>query len=58
MEDVFVVSGARTPIGRFQGAYSNLSAADLGAIVIKAAVERAGIEPAQIDQVVLGCVGR
>jgi acetyl-CoA C-acetyltransferase len=58
MEDVFVVSGARTPIGRFQGAYSNLSASDLGAIVIKAAVERAGIEPAQIDQVVLGCVGQ
>jgi acetyl-CoA C-acetyltransferase len=34
MDDVFIVSGARTPIGRFQGAYSNLSASDLGAIVI------------------------
>jgi acetyl-CoA C-acetyltransferase len=58
MEDVVIVSGARTPIGRFQGAYANLSASDLGAIAIKAAVERAGIEPAQVDQVVLGCVGQ
>jgi acetyl-CoA C-acetyltransferase len=58
MEDVVIVSGARTPIGRFQGAYSNLSASDLGAIVIKAAVERAGIKPADVDHVVLGCVGQ
>ena len=58
MDDVFIVSGARTPIGRFQGAYSNLSASDLGAIVIKAAVERAGVKPADVDQVVLGCVGQ
>ncbi|HEX5478678.1 MAG TPA: thiolase family protein [Dehalococcoidia bacterium] len=58
MDDVFIVSGARTPIGRFQGAYSNLSASDLGAIVIKAAVERAGVKPEHVDQVVLGCVGQ
>ena len=58
MEDVFIVSGARTPIGRFQGAYSNLSASDLGAIVIKAAVERAGLKPEHVDHVVLGCVGQ
>ncbi|HZP56530.1 MAG TPA: thiolase family protein [Dehalococcoidia bacterium] len=58
MEDVFIVSGARTPIGKFQGAYSNLPASDLGAIVIKAAVERAGLKPEHVDQVVLGCVGQ
>lgn len=58
MEDVVIVSGARTPIGRFQGAYANLSASDLGAIVIKAAVERAGIKPADVDHVILGCVGQ
>jgi acetyl-CoA C-acetyltransferase len=58
MEDVVIVSGVRTPIGRFQGAYSNLPASDLGAIVIKAAVERAGLEPAQVDHVILGCVGQ
>ena len=58
MEDIVIVSGARTPIGRFQGGYSNLSASDLGAIVIKAAVERAGITPDQVDHVILGCVGQ
>jgi acetyl-CoA C-acetyltransferase len=58
MEDVVIVSGARTPIGRFQGAYSNLSASDLGAIAIKAAVERAGLKPEQVEHVVMGCVGQ
>ncbi|MGH7622812.1 MAG: thiolase family protein, partial [Gemmatimonadaceae bacterium] len=58
MEDVVIVSGARTPIGKFQGAYSNLSASDLGAIAIRAAVERAGLKPEQVDHVVLGCVGQ
>ncbi len=58
MEDVVIVSGARTPIGKFQGAYSNLSASDLGAIAIKAAVERAGLTPDQVDHVILGCVGQ
>ena len=48
MEDVVIVSGVRTPIGQFQGAYSNLSASDLGAIVIKEAVERAGLKPEQV----------
>jgi acetyl-CoA C-acetyltransferase len=58
MEDIVIVSGVRTPIGKFQGAYSNLSASDLGAIVIKEAVKRAGIQPDQVDHVVLGCVGQ
>lgn len=58
MEDVVIVSGVRTPIGRFQGAYSNLSASDLGAIVIKEAVKRAGITAEQVDHVILGCVGQ
>ncbi|HXK34837.1 MAG TPA: thiolase family protein [Dehalococcoidia bacterium] len=58
MEDVVIVSGARTPIGRFQGAFSNMPASDLGAIVIKAAVERAGLAPEQVDHVIMGCVGQ
>ena len=58
MEDVVIVSGVRTPIGRFQGAYSNLSASDLGAIAIKAAVERSGLKPEQVDHIILGCVGQ
>ena len=58
MEDVVIVSGVRTPIGKFQGAYSNLSASDLGAIAIKAAVERAGLSPSVVDHVIFGCVGQ
>jgi acetyl-CoA C-acetyltransferase len=58
MHDVVIVSGVRTAIGRFQGAFANTPAADLGAAVIREAVLRSGIEPAQVDQVVLGCVGQ
>jgi acetyl-CoA C-acetyltransferase len=58
MEDVVIVSGVRTPVGRFQGAFSNLPASDLGAIVIKEAVSRAGIAPSDVDHVVMGCVGQ
>ena len=58
MEDVVIVSGVRTAIGRFQGGFANTSASDLAAAVIREAVTRAGIEPAQVDQVVLGCVGQ
>jgi acetyl-CoA C-acetyltransferase len=58
MEEVVIVSGARTPIGKFQGGYSNTSASDLGAIAIKAAVERAGLKPEQVDHVIMGCVGQ
>jgi len=58
VEEVVIVSGARTAIGRFQGGFANTPASDLAAAVIKAAVERAGIEPSTVDQVVLGCVGQ
>jgi len=58
MGEVVIVSGARTAIGRFQGAFANTPASDLAAVAIEAAVGRAGIEPAQVDQVVLGCVGQ
>jgi acetyl-CoA C-acetyltransferase len=58
MEDVVLVSGVRTAIGKFQGAFSNTPASDLAAAVIREAVNRAGIEPAQVDQVVLGCDGQ
>ncbi len=58
MGDVVVVSGARTAIGRFQGALADTTASDLAAAVIRAAVERAGVPPSQVDQVVLGCVGQ
>ena len=56
MHDVVIVSAARTPIGSFQGALSDFTAPKLGAIAIKAAVERAGIQPADVDEVIMGCV--
>jgi len=58
MEEVVIVSGARTAIGRFQGGFSNTPASDLGAAAIKAAVERAGLKPEQVDHVIMGCVGQ
>jgi acetyl-CoA C-acetyltransferase len=51
-----LVSGARTPIGRFLGGLSPLSATELGTLAVKAAVERSGIDPAAIDEVILGNV--
>ena len=56
MEDVVVVSAARTPLGSFHGALSSVHAAKLGAIAIKAAVERAGIDPELVEQAFMGCV--
>lgn len=54
--EVLIVSAARTPIGRFQGALSNIPASELGAVAIKAAVERAGIYPGSIAEVLMGNV--
>src|SRR5689334_24604261 len=51
-----IVAGARTPIGKLSGAFANLSAADLGGIAIKAALERAGVAPDQVDYVYMGQV--
>jgi acetyl-CoA C-acetyltransferase len=58
MEEVVLVSGARTAIGRMGGIFQNVPASDLAAAVFKAAVDRAGLRPEQIDQVILGCVGQ
>ncbi|MBC8262661.1 MAG: acetyl-CoA C-acetyltransferase, partial [Anaerolineales bacterium] len=54
--EAVIVSAARTPIGRFQGTLSNVPASDLGAVAIKAAVERASIDPADIAEVLMGNV--
>ena len=58
MEDIVIVSGARTAIGTLGGALSETPASDLGAHAIREAVSRAGLQPEQIDQVILGCVGQ
>jgi acetyl-CoA C-acetyltransferase len=54
--DVVIISGCRTPIGRFQGSLSDLSAPQLGAVVVREAVKRAGIQPQQIDECIMGNV--
>lgn len=56
MDDVVILSGVRTPIGAFQGSLSSLTASQLGAIAIQNAVAKAGVEPADIEEVLMGCV--
>ena len=56
MTDVVIVSAARTPVGSFLGALSSLPASRLGGVAITAALERAGVAPADVDEVVLGHV--
>ena len=56
MRDAVIVSGARTPMGSFQGALAPLKAGQIGAVAIKEAVARAGIDGAAIDDVIFGCV--
>jgi acetyl-CoA C-acetyltransferase len=57
MSTEIVLAGAcRTAIGKFQGTLASVPAADLGAIVIKEAIARAGIKPEQVDEVYMGCV--
>lgn len=56
MREAVIVSAARTPIGKaYRGAFNNLEAPSLGAVPIRAAVERAGVDPAEIDDVIMGC---
>jgi len=56
MKDIVIISAVRTPIGKFQGALKSMTATQLGALVVKAAVGRAGIAPEQIDEVIMGNV--
>ena len=58
MNEVVIVSAVRTPIGRIRGALAEVRPDDLAATVIKAAVERAGVEPATIEEVYLGCANQ
>ena len=55
-KDIVIVSAARTPVGSFNGAFASLTAAQLGTITLKAAIDRAGLEADQIDEVILGQV--
>jgi acetyl-CoA C-acetyltransferase len=56
MDDIVIVSAARTPVGSFSGAFATVPAHQLGVVAIKAALERAGLSPEEIDEVILGQV--
>src|SRR5215213_1076509 len=55
-KEVYIVSAVRTPIGSFGGVLKDVTATKLGAVAIKAAVEKAGIKPDQVNEVLMGCV--
>ena len=53
-QSIVIASAARTAVGSFNGAFATVSAHDLGAVAIKAVLERAGVEAAEVDEVILG----
>jgi acetyl-CoA C-acetyltransferase len=56
MKDVVIVAAVRTPVGKFQGAFAEMTAVQLGAIAVREAVRRAGIDAASVDECLMGCV--
>ena len=55
-DPIVIVNGARTPMGGFQGSLSSVTAPELGAVAIKEAIARAGIQPEDVQEVIMGCV--
>jgi acetyl-CoA C-acetyltransferase len=56
MREVVIVSAVRTPIGKFQGSLQSYTSPQLGALVVREAVKRANVEPARVDDCIMGCV--
>mgnify|MGYP000569657804 CR=1 FL=1 len=56
MKELYVVNCCRTAIGSFGGSLKNTPAAEMGAIVVKEALNRAGVKPEQVDEVMFGCI--
>src|SRR3989440_12843334 len=56
IRETVIISAARTPVGKFQGSLKSFSATDLGAMVVRESVKRAGVNPEQLDEVIMGCV--
>jgi acetyl-CoA C-acetyltransferase len=56
MQEVVIVSAVRTPIGKFQGSLQSYTSPQLGALVVREAVRRASVEPARVDDCIMGCV--
>jgi acetyl-CoA C-acetyltransferase len=55
-KEAVIISAVRTPTGKFQGALKDFKATELGAMVVRESVRRAGVEPADVDEVIMGCV--
>jgi acetyl-CoA C-acetyltransferase len=55
-QEVVILSGCRTPIGTFGGAFKDVSAIELGIVTVREAIKRAGLAPEQVDEVILGCI--
>ena len=56
MKNIVIAGGVRTPVANFRGSFADFTAAKLGSIVIKEAIQRAGLKPEQVDEVILGCI--
>src|SRR5687768_8384349 len=56
MKEVVILSAVRTPIGGFMGAFKDIPAPKLGAAAIKAALEKSGMSPSEVDECLMGCV--
>src|SRR5437016_1264358 len=56
IKEAVIISAVRTPVGKFLGALKSFKATDLGAIVVREAVKRAGVNPEDVDEVIMGCV--
>src|SRR5262250_2343714 len=54
LQDVYILSAVRTPIGKFGGSLASMTAADMGVVATKAAMQRAGVQPGQIDETIFG----
>ena len=54
--EAVIISAVRTPVGKFQGGLKDFSATDLGAMVVRESVRRAGVKPEEVDEVIMGCV--
>src|SRR5436190_10755350 len=56
IKEAVIISAVRTPVGKFLGSLKSFSATDLGAIVVRESVKRAGVKPEEVDEVIMGCV--
>jgi acetyl-CoA C-acetyltransferase len=56
IKDAVIISAVRTPVGKFLGALKSFKATELGAMVVREAVKRAGVQPVDVDEVIMGCV--